>query len=360
MVKFFKMLVSLVALFVFVLLWTMQIYSASASAPNSNSTCKKGKKVCEALVKKTVAVSASVRAAYVARLAAAKKAREDYIKADQQLAIAQGQDPFIYGAAFRSLGSRKGTILITDVKTQKVEASVFQDVANLREFHPCSTVKIPTALAGINEGVIDGNGKIVGTTKKGLIDLSLDDAIRYSNNYYFNEVGAKVGGPDFLSVLKKTGYGSRTHFNVPGQSTGRIPAAVTSPIEYSHAYNIRVTALQLNELAIGIANSRTQDAFGIPKENLQRLIPGMIKAAEDGTAKLSKSKEYDLKLAGKTGTCQSTGLFTGFVPHDNPKYAITVILQGSGGKFAAKVAGLVLKVMKDNHLLDSPAEVTAD
>lgn len=341
-----------VVLFVVVLLWTVSAYPVTSGASTS-SACKKNKKACAALVKKTAKVSAKARAARAARVEAAIQARKKYLRNDKELAISQGQNEFIYDTALNVLGKRKGTILITNVATQRVEASVYQDVTYYREFYPCSTIKLSTALAGLSEGVIDEQGKIVDPVKIYPKEWTLDESIRKSNNGYFMEVGAKVGGPDFLEVLRKNGYGSKTGLNVPGQSSGRIPSVVTDPKEYSYASHIQATALQLNQIALGIANSRTKDAFGFPKETLQRLIPGMIRAAEDGTAHLSKSKEFDLKLAGKTGTCKSTGLFTGFAPHDNPKFAITVILQGSKGKYAAKVAGEVLKVLKDKRMLDS-------
>jgi cell division protein FtsI/penicillin-binding protein 2 len=340
--------------------------SANASMVLADGVGRSGSK---ARVKKTAKVSVAKSAAIAAaarersaRAAEAQRLRHLYEKQrldrDQELANLQQQDPFIRQAALASLAGRTGTVLITDVRNNQIVASVYQDWANYKEFHPCSTIKLPTALAGLRKNVIDSNGLIVDTNKKSLEKLTLDDALKSSNNHYFNEIGAKVGGSEFLDVSKKTGLGRKTEFKVPGQSAGKLPDSVVRSDEYSHAYNVRVTALQLNALALGIANSRTQDAFGIPKEHLQRLIPGMIMAAETGTAKLSKSIENGLRLAGKTGTCQNTGLFTGFVPHDNPRYAITVIIHGKG-KHAAQVAGLALKPLMDRSMLGVQANHTA-
>ncbi len=326
-------------------------------ALNPSGCCKRKPTKAElaiaaaAKVKKIAMVRAANKAAMERRIRVAKE-RVERLEQDSALAKSQGQHTFIRQSAVTALGGRPGTVVVSEVKTGKIVASVFQDWANSKEFHPCSTVKIATALAGLEAGVIDSNGLIVGETSKALKDMTLTEAIGRSNNWYFQSVGVK-SSDKFLPTARKVGLGRETDFNVPSESPGRLPSAVTRNDEYSHAYNIRVTALQLNKLALAVANSDKQDAFGIPKEHWQRLVPGMIKATESdkGTARRSNSREYGLKLAGKTGTCQSTGAFTGFAPYDNPQYAFTVFVRDGGGGSAAEVAGKTAKSMKDAGLL---------
>src|SRR6185295_18761621 len=83
----------------------------------------------------------------------------------------------------------------------------------------------------------------------------------------------------------------------------------------------------------------------IPQERYLRMLPGMMGAAEYGTA--HRGVDASLGIAGKTGSCIGrgswVGLFASVAPVENPKYAVVVITRGQGerGKYAAAVAGKV-------------------
>ena len=73
-------------------------------------------------------------------------------------------------------------------------------------------------------------------------------------------------------------------------------------------------------------------------------LKGLMRAVvTDGTA--SRLKELDIKVAGKTGTAEQEGKashawFIGFAPVNNPKIAISVLVEnkGSGSKYAIPIA----------------------
>ena len=88
----------------------------------------------------------------------------------------------------------------------------------------------------------------------------------------------------------------------------------------------------------------------MPKQNIQRLIPGMLGAAEYGTAR--RAGIADLNAAGKTGSCifngSWIGLFASVAPVENPQYAVVVIMRGQSerGKYAALVAGKIYEALR--------------
>ncbi|GIV28566.1 MAG: hypothetical protein KatS3mg027_2380 [Bacteroidia bacterium] len=106
----------------------------------------------------------------------------------------------------------------------------------------------------------------------------------------------------------------------------------------------------------GIGNERFLDstfkvkhyAYVTEKEYYERVINGMEKVVEAGTATLAKIK--DIKICGKTGTAQNPhgkdhALFFAFAPKENPKIAISVIVEnaGFGGVWAAPIASLMIE-----------------
>lgn len=89
-------------------------------------------------------------------------------------------------------------------------------------------------------------------------------------------------------------------------------------------------------------------AYVTEKEYYEHVINGMEKVVEAGTARLAKIK--DIKVCGKTGTAQNPhgkdhALFFAFAPKENPKIAISVIVEnaGFGGVWAAPIASLMIE-----------------
>jgi hypothetical protein len=83
----------------------------------------------------------------------------------------------------------------------------------------------------------------------------------------------------------------------------------------------------------------------LPKQNLRRVIPGMMGAAEYGTAR--RGMNQSLGVAGKTGSCISkgtwVGLFASVAPIEDPKYSVVVVTRGQSerGRHAAAVASQI-------------------
>ena len=92
-----------------------------------------------------------------------------------------------------------------------------------------------------------------------------------------------------------------------------------------------------------------RDTVDLPSTSVRRVIPGMIGAAEYGTAR--RGVDAAQGIAGKTGSCISkgswVGLFASVAPIERPKYAVVVITRGQRerGRYAAAVAGQIYKAL---------------
>jgi penicillin-binding protein 2 len=304
----------------------------------------------------------------IARRRAADQALKDETAANILRDETTGEDLEVRRAALDALGDRAGTVVVMNPKTGQVYTVVNQDWGLRRGFKPCSTIKLVTGLAGLNEHVIDPVQTVnIGT---GSFSLDLTDSLAYSNNGYFQRVGGQVGFPKMMEYARKLGLGEPTGINHPFESPGRLPVFKEGySINHmsSHGDDIEVTAIQLARMASAIGNGgkllvphlpRTPQEnvnfkrevkrdLDIPEDNLRRMLPGMIGAVNYGTAKRAAAPTWT--LAGKTGTCtgqgSKLGLFTSYGPVHDPQLAVSVILRnsGTGGKWAAAVAGDVYR-----------------
>ena len=277
----------------------------------------------------------------------------------------EGEDLEVRRAAVNALGNRAGTIVVIEPQTGKILTIVNQDWAIRHSFKPCSTIKLVTAVAGLNENLIDESGNL----RKTNFRLNLDDALAYSNNSYFQRVGAGLGNEKMIRYAQTLGLGQSTGINADGETSGKLPFGNNNARVYSHGDDFEVTPLQLGVLVSAISNggklivpriprTKIEQAnfrgilrrnIALPAEDLQGVIPGMIGAAQYGTAR--RGVDSSLAVAGKTGSCIGQGswlgLFASVAPVENPKFAVIVITRGQAerGKYAAAVAGKIYQAL---------------
>jgi membrane peptidoglycan carboxypeptidase len=278
--------------------------------------------------------------------------------------VTDGEDLTVRAAAVNALGSHAGSVVVMEAQTGKVLTIVNQDWAVRSGIKPCSTIKLVTGVAGLNEGVIN---KEDGSVRNTATRRQLDDAIAFSDNHYFQRVGSNLGNAKMIEYAKDLGLGEPTGLNTPGEYAGKLPFGNNNVKIYSHGEDFEVTTVQLAVLVSEITNgghrvlprvprndlekTKFQPFYRAdlkePQQNVRRMIPGMIGAAEYGTA--HRGVDASLGIAGKTGSCISkgswVGLFTSVAPIENPKYAVVVITRGEHerGKYAAAVAGQVYR-----------------
>lgn len=275
----------------------------------------------------------------------------------------EGEDIEIRRAAVEALGNRAGTIVVMNAQTGRIYTIVNQKWAIKNGFKPCSTIKLVTGIAGYKENLINKDG----TLARGSYRMGLDKALAYSNNQYFQKVGAKLGSKKMIYYARQLGLGQVTGVNAGNEYEGTLPYGNENLRIYSHADDFLVTPLQLSVMVSAITNggkllvpkiprSRYEkanfkgsykDYLSLESRVFERVIPGMMGAANYGTA--GRIKNAKLKIAGKTGSCISqktwVGLFVSVAPIQNPKFSVVVILRGkyARGKYSAAIAEKVYR-----------------
>ena len=155
---------------------------------------------------------------------------------------ASGEDPEIRRIAVNALGNHAGTVVVMNPKTGRVYSIVNQQWALRQGFKPCSTIKLVTGLAGLNEGVIDAeNTKAIAENNQ----VSLTSALAHSKNEYFQTVGGRVGFSKMISYARQLGLGEKTGINTRNESAGRVPQSKSGfAVNHmsSHGDDFKVTA----------------------------------------------------------------------------------------------------------------------
>jgi penicillin-binding protein 2 len=236
--------------------------------------------------------------------------------------------------------------------------------------------------------------------------VNLKEAIRDSCDVYFYQIAVKVGPDVIAEVAKDLGFGQVFDIGIPGQKKGIVPSTAWKREHFRKASNpdmrkwwpgespsygigqgaLTVNALQLATYTARLANGRKalnprliKSVGGVerpsgadapdlpfPAEHLAIVREGMaMVTAQGGTGYRNSQMGLgdDIIMAGKTGTAQvrnygsgtrkssiwnqkDHGLFVAYAPIDNPRYAVSVIVQHGegGGKAAAPKAREIMKV----------------
>lgn len=276
---------------------------------------------------------------------------------------------------------------------------------------PGSTYKMVTALAGLETGKITTKEKIndVGIYKfaidynprcwysRGHGYLNVTEAIVHSCNYFFYEVGNRVGIQNLAKYTKALGLGRKTQIELLGEEAGYVASPETSKslgqewnggdvlsaaigqgnnsfttiqmAKYTSMLankgkDIDVTIVKsvidvngneidkeevkkyINE-RIGIKEEQTEK-LEFKEENLDAILKGMkgVTTESGGTAQ-SIFRNFNIEVGGKTGSAQTgrtdengkkitNAWFVGFAPFDSPEIAIVVMIEnGQHGSEAA-------------------------
>jgi penicillin-binding protein 2 len=226
------------------------------------------------------------------------------------------------------------------------------------EYPPASTYKIITAIAGLEEEVVDESKKFFcpgyftygGHTfrcwkKSGHGYVNIVKAIEVSCDVFFYNVGRRLGVDRLAWYAKACGLGSRTKISLEGEDDGLIPTAAwkkrrtgipwqggeTISIAIGQGYNL-VTPIQMLLLTSGVANGgvlykpmifkeiRSTSGKLIRKGKIKVIgrIPASVKTMElikrglwnvvNGTRGTARgSRIYGIEMCGKTGTAQIIG-----------------------------------------------------
>jgi penicillin-binding protein 2 len=293
-----------------------------------------------------------------------------------------GEDLIVRKAAVDALGPLNGSVVVSDPSTGRILTIVNQPLALSGGFQPCSTVKVSVALAALHEGLVARTSPIR-LNSRGSPDLT--DAIAYSNNYYFANLGVKLGYDRMSYYARLYGYGEKAGLNIDGEHPGSFPAAPPKNggmgMLTSFGEEISQTPLELAGLIGAVANGGTLYWLQYPrsddeiknfqpqvKRNLDiakfvdKIRPGMRGAVDFGTAKRAKQDDV---ILGKTGTCSEgrthLGWFGSYSDGGLRKLVVVVMLTGgkpSIGSMASTVAGDVYRELASQNFLKVRAPLT--
>ncbi|HJZ81021.1 MAG TPA: penicillin-binding transpeptidase domain-containing protein [Pyrinomonadaceae bacterium] len=311
----------------------------------------------------------AARAAAIARQRAIEEGMRNEAEANIAKDSTVGEDLDVRKAAVEALGHHAGTVVVMDPKSGRIYTVVNQDWGLRRGFKPCSTIKLVTGVAGISEKVIS---PMETASDGGNYRIDLTDALAYSNNSYFQNVGGQVGFDKMVGYAREMGLGEKTGINYANEYAGRVPLFKTGyAVNHmsSHGDDFEVTAIQLATMVSAMSNGgkllvphvpRTVDENSqfktevrrkvkIDSEAWRRMLPGMIGAVNYGSGR--KAYRPEQTVAGKTGTCIGQGswlgLFTSYAPVVNPRLAVVVITRGADAHnhLPAAVAGKIYSAL---------------
>jgi len=309
--------------------------------------------------------------------------------------------------------AKYGTAIVLDPKTGAIKAMANYptydpnnpatiDSENRRNFavadiiEPGSTFKLVTAIAAVEQGVIDFD-EIFETPENGrkmihgqmmrdhdpLGNLDFTGVFAKSSNIATSEIAMRMEPNAFYQYARNMGFGTPTNIDLPNELGGRLQR----PFEWSRVtlpwmsigYEVQVTPIQIAQAYAAFANGgmmmrpyvvdRITDELGnivektkpnpvrqiAKKETIERLLPVFEEVVSDsGTA--GWASVDGLRIAGKTGTAQKfidgryqtsyRASFAGFFPVDNPRYVMLVILdEPRSSIYGGFTAGSIFKEM---------------
>jgi len=301
--------------------------------------------------------------------------------------VLAGEDPVVRQAAINALGNMNGTIVAIDPSSGRILAMVNQHLALSAGATPCSTIKIPVALAALSENLVNKNTRVPISKTAG---LTLTPALAHSNNAYFEAVGRKLGFERYSYYAHQFGLGELAGWNIAGEQVGRFPDV---PLEAklggvgkmcSFGESISMTPLQLGAIVAAIANGGTLYYLQHPTTPaevlnfqpkvkrqldiapvLPQIEEGMAGAVRYGTARSLRWSFSEEEVLGKTGTCSNHGTrygwFASFANTDLGHIVTVVFLQGGRPTFgpkAAEITGHLYRNLYDHSFFGTAARLT--
>lgn len=261
-------------------------------------------------------------------------------------------------------------------------------------YEPGSTFKVLSAIAALEEGIINANTTFTCTGEFEYggqtfhcnnhdtpMTLDVTQAIKYSCNTFFYNVGKELTGKRLEQWDAKFGLGMLTGIEIEeaaGRAAGptyreQMVAADPTLQDWLGGDDVQAaigqsdngfTPLQLANYIAAVVNggtlyrptlvksiksydysdvikgeeSETRGTIQLSQATRDLVMTGMSEVTDEGGTAGSVFADYPIKVGGKTGTAEATengvsydnGLFVAFAPFDNPEIVICVIGEGAG------------------------------
>jgi len=283
-------------------------------------------------------------------------------------------------------------------------------------YAPGSIFKMVTAIAGLETGTITLTEKIndIGkypkytnqecwyftSYRRGHGWLNVSDAIKHSCNYFFYEVGDRMGIDSLAKYAKYFGLGTKTGIELPNETSGTVASRETklekkpkeqwypgetlsaaigqsynsfTPIQIAKyicmlangGKNVNPTIIKtiinsdgvevskeeietyINQI-LGIKEKDTEE-ITINPEYLKNILEGMRSVtSETGGTAYNMFKHFNIEVGGKTGSAEAgknvNAWFVGFAPFEEPEIAVVVMVENGGhGNYTAEVTKEIME-----------------
>lgn len=284
-------------------------------------------------------------------------------------------------------------------------------------YPPGSTLKMLAAVAALDSGVVNehttfycpgymyvGNHKFHCWRRQGHGSVNAFQAIVSSCDVYFYEVAKRLGIEKLQEVYKEFGLASKHLVDFPHERSGLVPSRELKVKRTGHKWTVTdtiltiigqgymlATPMQLVVVAGRLATGKEVEPRLVmddeqPEPKPVTVNPKYLALARKAMAAVVNSpggtayrwRMPDAEFAGKTGTSQvrritmeermqnltksghldwkfrEHGLFIGYYPEKDPKYAIAVVLEHVGGSsHAAKAARDILMKLQELEAADA-------
>lgn len=285
------------------------------------------------------------------------------------------------------------------------EKGVWRNKTTQNAYAPGSTYKMVTAIAGLQEGVISPTERIndtgiypvahephcwyYDTYHVGHGNLNVVGAIQKSCNYFFYEVGNRLGIERLAQYSKYFGLGKKTGIELNGETAGTlaerardekwgvadtIVAAIGqgyndfTPVQMAKYISILVNGGNQIDLTLiksivqsngtqvskstidefvnkklGLNEEETNEDIQLNQDAISVVLEGMRSVAVEGGTAYNIFKDFDIEIGGKTGSAEThttdvNAWFVGFAPYRDPEIAVVVLVEnGRHGNYTAEV-----------------------
>jgi penicillin-binding protein 2 len=245
------------------------------------------------------------------------------------------------------------------------------------QYPPGSTFKIVTALASLENGIIDGNSTVsckgayrVGRStfrcwnRKGHGLTDLKKALRESCDVYFYQSGEKLGMDKIAACARRLGLGSSIGIGLDNEKSGMIPDTKWKEKRYGKKWYrgdtlsasigqgyVTATPIQLASMMATVANGGTFYRPHLVKkvitpegkvikefspqvirkisfrhDHLELVKEGLLAVVNEHGGTGAAARLYEVKVAGKTGTSQVVKMrdSRGHIPYRYRDHALFV------------------------------------
>lgn len=254
----------------------------------------------------------------------------------------------------------------------------------LQVYPPASTFKVVTMTAALESKKFTpsdvlatypyldvGGFQFWDHNKAGFGTIGFYEAMAYSSNTFFGQVGMRVGERSLAEWSHKYGYGEYSGIEIKEEETkGTVPdpewkqQAVGEPWYVGNTLNmsigqgdVQANLVQVSMMTSAVANGgfkirphflledneakESRQSLNMSATTLEALQKALKSVFEFGTASSLSSAE--ISMAGKSGTAQDPpranhAWFTVYAPAEKPEIVVTVFAENAGGGGGSAIA----------------------